>query len=114
MQVVNGKVDGFVGKDKIYIGGATKKLPSSPLANQYIIGFDGDRNQVIELYKRWLWYQVNIGEHNPNGAFKELLRIARLVKAGNPVILTCHCKPLACHGDVLVNCVNWVIQENLV
>jgi len=32
MQVVNGKVDGFVGKDKIYIGRATKKLPRSPLA----------------------------------------------------------------------------------
>jgi len=113
MQVVNGKVDGFVGKDKIYISRGTKTLKCSLLANQYSIRFDGDREQVIELYRRWLWYQINIGEDNPNGAFKELLRIARLVEADNPVILTCHC-PLACHGDVLVNCVNWMIQENLV
>jgi hypothetical protein len=114
MQVVNGKVDGFVGKDKIYIGRATKKLPCSPLANQYVIGFDGDRDRVIELYRRWLWYQVNIGEHNPNGALKELLTIARLVKTGKPVILTCYCAPLACHGDVIRNAILWLIQENLV
>jgi len=114
MQVINGKSDGFIGKDKIYIGRATKSLDRSVLANQYAIGFDGDRDQVIELYRRWLWYQVNIGEGNPNGAFKELLRIARLVKAGNPVILTCWCKPLACHGDVIVRCVEWMIAKNLV
>jgi len=114
MQVVNGKVDGFVGKDKIYIGRANKNLSRSPLANQYAIGFDGDRDQIIELYRRWLWYQINIGEHNPNGALKELLAMARLVKAGNPVILTCYCKPLACHGDVIKRAVDWLIRENKV
>jgi hypothetical protein len=113
MQVINGKVDGFVGKDKIYIGRATKTLKRSLLANPYAIGFDGDRDQVIKLYKRWLWHQIN-GKHNPNEVLKELLAIARLVKADNQVIFTCYCKPLACHGDVLVNCVNWIIQENLV
>jgi hypothetical protein len=114
MQVVNGKVDGFVGKDKIYIGRTNKNFPHSPLANQYAIGFDGERDQVIELYRRWLWYQVNIGEHNPNGAFKELLSIARLVKSGNPVTLTCYCKPEKCHGDVIVSCINWLILQGLV
>ena len=69
---------------------------------------------MIELYRRWLWYQINIGEHNPNGAFKELLSIARSVKSGKQVILTCYCAPLACHGDVIKRAVDWLIRENKV
>ncbi|MEG4286392.1 DUF4326 domain-containing protein [Microcoleus sp. A006_D1] len=114
MQVVNGKTDGFIGKDKIYIGRGTKKLPRSPLANPYSIGFDGNREQVIKLYREWLWYQINISEHNPNGALKKLLAMARLVKGGKPLILTCYCAPLACHGDVIRNAILWLIRENKV
>ena len=67
---------------------------------------------MIELYKRWLWNQIN--EHNPNGALNELLSIARSVKACKQVILTCYCAPLACHGDVIKKAVDWLIRENKV
>lgn len=114
MEIINGKQDGFIGQDKIYIGRATRTLERSPLANLYAVGFDGDRAQVIELYRRWLWHQINIGEQNPNGALKKLLAIARLVKTGQPVILTCWCKTLPCHGDVIIRAIDWLISQGKV
>ena len=111
-----GKTWGFTGRDKIYIGRANGKLKGSPLGNPFSIGVDGDRAEVIEKFRQWLWPQVKVwkekGEMSP--AIIELRSIAVDVADGKRVILTCWCKPEACHGDVIVAGVNWIIKEGLI
>lgn len=115
IEVLNGKQHGFVGQDKIYIGRANKSLglEASPLANPYIIDVDGNRDEVIQLYRQWLWNRLQIGYNNPNDTFKELYSIAHKIKRGEKVKLTCYCKPLDCHGDILANCIEWIVSEKL-
>ena len=65
----------------IYIGRGTK------WGNPFIINKDGNREEVIQKYEdyfcknKYLLY-----------ALQEL----------EDKILGCHCKPLACHGDILI------------
>ena len=115
LQVSNGRKTGFLGQNKIYIGRANKtyNLAQSPLANPYIISESTlNRTKVIELYREWLWCQVKSWQEtgNLNPAVEALLDICDRVK-GEHIILTCWCDPLACHGDIVVRCVNWMIAQ---
>jgi hypothetical protein len=58
-----------------------------PWGNPFLIGRDGDRWEVIEKYKAWLFAQP------------ELVERAKRELAGK--VLGCWCAPLTCHGDVL-------------
>lgn len=69
---------------------------SSKWGNPFIIGRDGNREQVIEKYRVWLWEQIKAG----NLSKADLLELDGK-RCG------CWCKPLACHGDVLVKAVQW-------
>lgn len=79
MKVVNIKNEEY----DVYIGRGTK------WGNKFHVGVDGTREEVIQLYKQWFlqrpWLQIE--------AVKEL----------QGKVLGCHCKPLPCHGDILVN-----------
>lgn len=68
-------------KYDVYIG------RSSKWGNPFKVGRDGTRAEVIAMYRAWL-------ESRPDlmASFGEL----------RGRVLGCHCKPLACHGDVLV------------
>lgn len=63
----------------IYIG-----RPST-WGNPYVIGFDGTRSEVIEKYRTYI---------QP--------RVAEIREQLCGKVLGCWCKPLDCHGDVLV------------
>lgn len=65
----------------VYIGRGSK------WGNPFFIGKDGTRKEVVAKYERWLVRQPEL-----MGALGEL--------AGKRLV--CFCKPLACHGDVLV------------
>ena len=65
----------------VYIG------RGSPWGNPYRIPADGNRQEVIALYKQWLRQQPEL-----------LRRIARDLRGKR---LGCFCKPLPCHGDIL-------------
>jgi len=65
----------------VYIG------RGSDWGNPFRIGPDGDREQVIERYRHWLF------------ARKDLL--ARLDELDGKR-LGCYCSPQKCHGDVLL------------
>ncbi len=54
--------------------------------NPFVIGKDGDRETVITKYEDWILMRPDLLADLP------ALRGKRL---------GCHCKPLACHGDVL-------------
>ena len=116
--VQNGKRYGFIGDNRFYVGRANLscRLPQSPLANPFVVGRDGDRREVIEKFRRWLWPQLK--RWRETGELKEatqaLKAIAVDVDEGKLVVLTCWCKPEPCHGDVIVSCINWIIEQGMV
>lgn len=85
-QVVNIKYD-F--EYEVYIG------RSSIFGNPFIIGQHGTRRDVILLYKKYFKDRIT----NDPSFKKEVLSL-------KGKILGCHCKPLACHGDIIVEYLN--------
>ena len=55
--------------------------------NPFVIGKDGTREEVIAKYRKWAQSQPT------------LLKSLPLLKGKR---LKCFCKPLPCHGDILV------------
>lgn len=73
-------------KDAVYIGRPSK------WGNPYRVGKDISQEEAVELYRIYLSNSPKLAE----AAKKEL--------AGKD--LRCWCKPLACHGDVLLEVAN--------
>jgi hypothetical protein len=78
-------------KCDVYIG------RPGPFGNPFVIGKNGTRQEVIFAYSRYFSLRVETDE-----AFK-----AKAVTLRGR-ILGCHCKPLPCHGDVIVE---WLESE---
>lgn len=76
-------------KYDVYIGRGSK------WGNPYAIGFDGDRDEVIHKFK----YDFERGFLNFSK--EEVLELKGKT-------LGCHCKPAACHGDVIVEYLNFL------
>lgn len=89
----------FSGK-YIYIG------RGSALGNPYYIGKDGTRSEVIEKYRKWLWKLVKI-KGEVRGAIERLA-----CDEMQNIVLGCHCVPLPCHGEVIINCIKWYRRAN--
>lgn len=70
-----------------YIGRGSK------WGNPFVIGTDGNREQVIAKYKQWI----------TQGNGKYLLNNLHELQGKT---LGCFCKPQACHGDVLIELLN--------
>lgn len=73
--------------------------------NPFILGRDGDRETVVELYRRWLWQQLKEGA----------VSISELASLHGKV-LGCWCAPQACHAEVLERAAAWaygVLNEPL-
>lgn len=68
----------------VYIGRPSK------WGNPFEIGIDGNREEVIQKYEAWIRTQPKL-----------MLSLHEL----KGKILGCHCKPKACHGDVLIKLV---------
>lgn len=85
----------------IYIG------RPSVLGNPFFMKSESDRLEVIQKYRNWLWLQIQLR----NNVYQELLRIAKLVNSGKKVRLVCFCYPKACHGDIIVKSVEWLIKS---
>jgi hypothetical protein len=77
-KVVNCKVE----KYNVYIGRPSK------WGNPFVLGRDGDRKEVLEKYRDYLAL-------NPS-----LVADMRVELKGK--ILGCFCKPLPCHGDIIL------------
>ena len=115
LQVINGKQSGFLGNDKIYIGRKCYGLSGSPLQNPYSIGRDGDRDTVIEKYRKYLWENIKqwkeTGSLNP--VVNELFKLSQCSQSEELFYLSCWCKPEACHGDIIVKAVMWLNSFSL-
>lgn len=128
IKVVNGKTHGFIGENKIYIGRKSEpySLPQSPLHNPYIMGKDGDRREVCQKFDLYLWKKVKLWSETGecDDTVMEIKDIAcqvkeRRAKKNNgedveDIKLTCYCHPWQCHGDGIIRCVNWILQQGLV
>ena len=68
--------------------------------NPYKLGVDGDREQVIALYRADLWRRIRAGE-------VPLEELAEL----DGCWLACWCEPLPCHGDVLARAAAWASEQ---
>lgn len=60
----------------------------------------GTREEAIEAYRQQLWSKIKSGEVG-------LTDLAAL----HGKRLGCYCKPLACHGDVLVVAARWAVDQ---
>lgn len=87
-RVVNIKKEGC----DVYIG------RGSIWGNPFTIGKDGSREDVITKYIDWLLKQKDLLQKIP------ALRGKRL---------GCWCKPKDCHGDVLIQCIELQIEQEL-
>lgn len=71
----------------------------SPLGNPYVIGRDGNRDQVCDRYEEW--FAVQIRAKNLM-VVSELLRLYDLMQIHDVVLLGCYCRPKnRCHGDTI-------------
>ncbi len=82
---------------------------SSLLGNKFVIGKDGNKKEVVEKYRNWLFEEVK----KEAEVYKELEKLAARAKVRD-IKLGCLCKPEGCHSDVIKSCVEWLIRENKV
>lgn len=108
LSVVNGRKDGWIGEDNIYIGrrNLTHRLESSPLQNPYPVNKDMSRDVSIEKFRRHLWDKI---KRDDPGVMSILYRIHLELLLEKDTYLSCWCKPLPCHGDVIVSAVRWIV-----
>ena len=70
--------------------------------NPFRIGRDGTREEVIAGYRVWLWKKITEGDEKVMGVLRSL---------GEDSVLECCCKPLECHGDVIVKACEWLRKQ---
>jgi hypothetical protein len=85
LKVLNKYKDG-IPKGSVYIGRPSK------WGNPFVIGKDGDRDEVISKYREWLLSQP------------DKVAMVKHELAGKDVV--CFCAPKSCHGDVLIEIAN--------
>jgi len=79
----------------------------SVLGNPFVIGRDGNRQQVIARYRAWLWQQLQQVDSPQRRALEELLEQAR----SQPLALQCWCHPLPCHAQVIRSALLWMAGQ---
>lgn len=96
-------------KDVVYCGRKCGLWEQAVLGNKHNLPQD-DRDVRITKFRKELGEAMK----NPNSIMREeILELARRVRSGEVVKLGCWCKPLACHTDVIKNCILWVLKNNL-
>lgn len=70
----------------------------SRFSNPFRIGIDGTREEVIQKFKDYI--------------LSDSQRVEAVRKELKGKNLICCCKPLACHGDVLLEIANEVLEED--
>ena len=73
---------------------------SSVLGNPFRIGKDGNREEVIKKYRTYLYNCIKVSD-----------QLNCLADMKEDTVLGCWCKPKPCHGDVIINAVNWLKER---
>jgi Domain of unknown function (DUF4326) len=98
MSVVHCKRESY----DVYIGRGRDPRTGEPgrWGNPFRIGRDGERDEVIERYRRWLWEKIE----------SDCIDLAELASLHGKA-LGCWCAPEPCHGDVLEAAASWALGE---
>lgn len=91
---VHNKYHNTAPKNAVYIG------RGSMWGNPFVIGRDGDRDEVCEKHAEYLRNQVRNGQVS-------LQQLASLYGKD----LVCFCAPKRCHGDTLVIAAEWAAKK---
>ena len=92
----------------------------SSIGNPYVIGKDGDRNQVINKFRKYFYREVNRDEflNHVNGSSDEIKTTIEYVLVDmfqqalqGDLKLVCFCVPLGCHGDIIKNFLDSKLEE---
>ena len=67
------------------------------------------RQESVQNYRRWLWRKIKTRDAAVCRKLKELKKLAM---AGD-LNLLCHCKPKACHGDIIKAALEWAIRQEV-
>jgi len=67
---------------------------STIFGNPFIIGRDGNREEVIAKYRLWFYKKLE------DSKFKQAVESLR------DKVLACWCAPLPCHGDIILEYLN--------
>jgi hypothetical protein len=81
MNKILNKYKDKIPKDAVYIGRGSR------WGNPFIIGKDGNRQEVVEKYCNWICNNQELLSHLDELRDKDLV---------------CFCSPLLCHGNVLL------------
>lgn len=81
-------------QEAVYIG------RGSMWGNPFKIGPDGDRDEVCEKHRKYLWEQIQAGD----------VRLTDLAKLHGKD-LVCYCAPQRCHGHTLERAAAWAYSE---
>ncbi|KKK48893.1 hypothetical protein LCGC14_3140550 [marine sediment metagenome] len=94
MKVVNLKKESYTH----YIG------RGSIFGNRFYIGKDGTREEVINKYEKWVQHYLYCWNYKLYGGHLQILSPLGqgIYDLPENAILGCYCKPLACHGDVII------------
>jgi len=68
------------------------------LGNPFVLHNEEGRQTAIDSYRRWLYERLSSGDQAVIAALEALREHS---------IIGCWCKPLACHGDVIVSAWKW-------
>lgn len=71
----------------------------SPLGNPFILGKDGDRDEVCNKYEIWFCTKVRAGDDTKFNS--ELNRIKELYLEYGELSLFCWCTPERCHAETI-------------
>lgn len=92
-------------KYTLYIGRPNKNSPDWGFGNPWVIGRHGNRDQVIEKYKKWLTDGEADGNRDATPERREWILANLHLLEGQ--ILGCFCnEDENCHGDVLIELYN--------
>ena len=101
MKVLNVRKDVIPAENYEYIGRSGKGA-SSKYGNPYVIGEDGNRFDVIEMFRHYAHKMLVEGKWSELDVIKDL----------NGKYLGCFCAPEPCHGEVLINLVKYLCKKN--
>lgn len=89
----------------VYIG------RGSIFGNPFHIGVDGNRAQVLALYRSYLWAAVNPADplNTDNVLYRAVIRLCDKFVKDKEINLICHCAPVPCHGDIIKSCMLWLL-----
>lgn len=74
---------------------------STPFGNPFILGVDGNREEVCEKHEQWLKQWIESRKEIIINGFSNKWVVEHLSQLKDK-ILGCWCKSLRCHGDTLI------------